>query len=82
MEPLHGFVFSRWLEDLEVVAGLNSRNSDIWLTMGKEILVLEVNANMPEGLPLTFVGCDSEAQPDRELSSLHLNWQCAIFWMK
>ena len=61
MEPLHGFVFSRWLEDPEVVAGLNSRNSNIWLTVGKEILVLEVNANMPEGLPLTFVGGDGKA---------------------
>ena len=82
MEPLHGLVFSSWLEEPEVVAGLYSRYRDIWLTVGEEILVLKVNANMPEGLPLTFIGCDSEAQPDRELPSLHLNWQCAIFWMK
>ena len=82
MEPLHGLVFSSWLEELEVVAGLNSGHSNIWLTMGKEILMFKVNANMPEGLTLTFVRCDSEAQPDRELSSLHLNRQCAIFWME
>ena len=82
MEPLHGFVFSGWLEDPEVVAGLNSRYSDIWLTMGKEILLLKINPDMPEGLTLTFVGRDGKAQPDWELSSLHLNWQCAIFWVE